>query len=292
MQNQPQGAMPNIVDNHSGWYPRWPLLAVFSCAVVIGIGMLLWNPLICAVRPVQAQPFICGLPGLPLLQIVLIWLLFGAFWLLFILLGVPQVELPHRGSNQGGQWLERLTRFDSLSNLLYLQGGVALLMANALWWGNISSPISFAFLSLSVFLAHCNYFYRIEPQRRRTSLISYALIAVGYFIVQFLLRRDLLPSSTAQTPLLLVELLLLITGVVAIRFRQRQPAQQTIQQGRDEFIDQMATPAMVLRGLWPLSRLWPVHPPAGNIPPDADDDDEDLTNLGNQPRGNPDPGIL
>src|SRR5690242_4165573 len=144
MQNQPREAVPNPVGNRAGWYPRWWLLAAFVCSLAIGIGVALWAPLICPPHTPQAQAFVCGVatwPSIP--QILLIWLVFILVWWGISIFGVSSVEIPRVGANPLGPMLEALTRFDSLNSLLYIQGCIALVIINVLWWLNNTPPLAF-----------------------------------------------------------------------------------------------------------------------------------------------------
>ncbi len=281
MQNQPDAHIPNVVGSRSGWYPRWWLLAALLFCIIMVIGMLLWTPVICPDQ--QHQPLICSVTSLPyLLQVLLIWLIFFLCWFPLSIFGISLVEVPRRDYSLVGSALRSISQFSALHPMLLIQGGVALVLLDVMWWLSNSPPDSFAFLGIIVFLAHCSFFQRLDPRVRRSYFIGYGVLALIAFTAQALLRRDFFSRwpTNDEWPLISVEVVLFIIGIVAVVLeisRPRRAAQLTAQQARNANINQVASPFNVLRSMYPFSRIFPMRPP--------------VVNRANQPPpGNPDPG--
>ncbi|HTK12124.1 MAG TPA: hypothetical protein VL485_33440 [Ktedonobacteraceae bacterium] len=276
------GALPIIAPNRRGWYPRWWLLAALTCSIVVIVLALLWTPVICKGL---SQPGICQFPDLfyPL-QVAIIWLFFLALWWPFMAFGIPLVEIPAGSENVIGEAARRMTEFGALRPMILIQGLIAFIIINVMWWLDKSPPIAFALLGMIVFLAHCSETYHTRAENRRNYLIGYGVIALFLFVMQATLKRGFFAANRPpdEWPLLWVETLLMLAailvGVFAILRRGRQPTQLTAQQAYDQGIDNMATPGNILRTAWPFRRLFPPRPPAA-------------ANQNQQPPvGNPDPG--
>lgn len=118
----------DVVGEHGGLYPRWPLLAAlfFMPCVVIGYGLEIYfnvySPYPC--------PFggLCQLDTLPgAAQVLLLFAAFGLLWLVVFLVGIDSIE--NRRSDAGG--LARLLRdasnVEPVRGLLLAYGGLTLL---------------------------------------------------------------------------------------------------------------------------------------------------------------------
>jgi hypothetical protein len=257
----------NIVGERGGWYPRWWIIATFCCSMFVTIIVLLWHPLICPDQQINAsQPIVCGFTQwADFWQIALIWLLMLLLWLLALIFGMGAVEIPARQRSRFGELLRAISEFGPIHILLAFQGLAALPLLLGTWWFNRSTPLSFAFLSMTVFLSHCSYFQRITPLDRRNWLIGYGVLAVALFFIEFFFKPDFrthLPS-TNEWPLLVVQILLVIVAIIAI-FRRPQPAPNlSAQEQLQQNVPRTTEPFYVLRSIWPFNRLFPPPPIGG-----------------------------
>ncbi len=252
--------IPDIVGPRGGWYPRWWLLSAFLSSIVVMLLILLWNVMLCR-QTGGVQPPVCNYTRLPsVVQVPAIWIIFLGFWLLTLSIGIKQVELPASKRSSFGNVLRSFSQFGPVRALLIVQGCIALLLIIVMWWRDQSTPLSFAFLCIIVFLAHCSFSQQLIPEDRRTGLLVYAFLALCGFFAEWIFKTNFWPPSDNAWPLLCVQGILLIVGVIAFFRRSRAATQRTAQDQLNINIDRQAGPLAVLRRVWPLSRIWPPRP--------------------------------
>lgn len=250
-------SLRDTIRQYAGWYPRWWLLAAFLCTLAIVAGMLTWDGLLCpSVRVNSSEALICHVPDVPyMLQILLIWLLFGLFWLLTFTFGFKPAELPTNQPGIFSQILYSCTAFGPLHPALLAQGAISLLIINIMWWHDNSPPIPFALLAISVFIAHCSLFHHSPPARQRLYLSAYGLLCLLLLLVEALFKRNFQVHLGGEWPLLTIEILLIFVGVGAIFWRTRttRPARHQLPATMSSSI----SPLTVLSSLWPFRHLFP-----------------------------------
>jgi hypothetical protein len=230
--------------------PRWWIVAAFLCGLTILVGLGVWDNLLCPNAAISnGDALICHLPDVPyFLQIVLIWLLFCLFWFLSFIFGfqINEASRSRRGSFR--QRVQRLTEFRPLQGTLLLQGAIAWIFLNILWWRNISPPIPFALLSISVFIAHRSLFAASTPKKRRLYLAGYGLMALLLLLIEGLLKRNFQDHLSSEWLLLCIEIGLVLVGCAALLWRSDPSAART---GEDR------SPFMALGTLWPFKHILP-----------------------------------
>lgn len=275
-QNQaPDQYMPSLWRSRGGYYPRWWVLATFCMACLSVVVMLLWNPVFCPQQAGHLALPICAVASWPtLLQILILWLLFVALWILTYMLGVGLIEVPRPERNPVINVVRAASEFGPLHPILLIQGAIGLLWIIALWWLDRTPPLTFVLLSILVFVANCSFFQRIPPIVRRYYLMGYGFFSLIGLFLAFLLKHYLQAGiPEGDQPLLASELLLVLVGIRAIFWRPRPGQPLTAQQALDESIAQVATPLYALRSMPGLNRLWPNRPiqpdDQVNLPPDV-----------------------
>jgi len=254
--------MPNLWRSRGGCYPRWWVLATFLMAILTVVVMLLWNPVICPRQAGHLALPICAVATWPaLLQILILWLLFAALWVLTYMLGLGLIEVPRRERNPVVDVVRAASEFGPLHPLLLIQGVIGLGWIIALWWLDRTPPVTFVLLSILVFVANCSFFQRIPPIVRRYYLLGYGFLSLIGLLLAFLLKHYLQTGiPEGDQPLLASEVLLVLLSIRAI-FWHPQPEQPlTAQQALDESIAQVATPLYALRSMPGMNRLWPNRP--------------------------------
>lgn len=259
----------NVTAPYTGWYPRWWLLAAFCCSIIISLGQLLWQPVICSNDTLPLCSFV---DRFSYLMILPMWLLFLAFWYGIFVVSVGHVEFPRRGRNTYGNFVRNISQFHSLSTLIIIQGFIAFVLLNVLWWINRTTPLAFAMLTIVAFVGHCCLFYRLAVDIRRLGFMIYGFVAVMLLVLEITLHPNFVghwPSGD-EWPLLLTEVLLLVVGVIALinTFRYRSTLAQTAIDAHNQSIDNSITWWAALRSVWPLSYLFPVRPVAHANQPD------------------------
>lgn len=259
-----------------GWYPRWWLLSALFCSVIIGAGMLLWSPVICPIGPHLTRAPICVLPTWPFpIQVALIWLLFGILGFAAFVLGVGPIEVPRLQRHRIAIIFMSISQFGPLRWLLFIQGGIALLLILIMWVFDHSPPVAFGILSIVVFLANSALLYHRSPDERRLYLIGYGVLALSSIILEIVLKRYItdwtLPPPDEQ-PLLFTELVLIGVAIRAFFWRPQPNIQLTAQEALEQNIAGSSSPLYVLRSMWPFNRILPNRPlnnpvRPGNAPP-------------------------
>jgi hypothetical protein len=254
--NQPVNRnVPNIIGNRGGWYPRWWVLSAFISSVLLLLLTLFGRFFACSATSVG----LCNVASWhPVLQVAVIWAAFVLIWLLAFIFGVGTIEVPRRDRSSAAEFFRSLSEFGPLRFLLLLYGVIALWLLVVLWFLDRTTPISFAFLSMVVFVANCSFFHGHSAVEQRRYLIGYGVIALFAFIMTALYRSQ----NVAESPFLLAEGLLILSCIVAVIRRPRQ-AQLTAQQLVNANINRAASPLYVLRSLWPINRFFPNRP--GNV---------------------------
>ncbi|GHO81414.1 hypothetical protein KSD_91850 [Ktedonobacter sp. SOSP1-85] len=250
-------SLRDIIRQYAGWYPRWWLLAAFLCTFTIVAGMLTWDGLLCpSARISSNDALICHVPNVPyLLQILLIWLLFGLLWLLIFTFGFKLAELPTDQPGTLGRILHACTAFEPLYPALLAQGAISWLLINIMWWRDNSPPIPFALLAISVFIAHCSLFHHSPPARHRLYLSTYGLLCLLLLLAEVLFKRNFQAHLGDEWLLLTIEILLVFVGIGAIFWRS-QPTRPTRHQ-LPASMNASISPLTVLSSLWPFNHLFP-----------------------------------
>lgn len=258
--------VPTIGRGRLGWYPRWWILAAFLCSIIIVIGLLVWQPLLCPDQGNGTAPaLICHITSwVSPVHVALIWLLLLACWFVAAL-GFNLVEVPRAERSTVGEILRSLSEFGPLHTMLLIQGGVALVIINIMWWLDNSPPIAFTFLSIVVFLANCSLFQRMAPAARRLSLIGYGIVSLGCLVVEVLLKPNFLfPLFHAPPqevwPLVCTQVLLIFVGIGAIFWRPRDTTQLTARQAMTRNVRRFDSPFAALASVWPFNRIFTPRP--------------------------------
>jgi len=270
--------IPDIIGPRGGWYPRWWIISAFFSSIVITIVILLWNTALC--RPHGTTlPFICNYTNWPSVgQIPLIWVLFLVLWYPIFSIGMKQVEIPGTKRSRFGNIVRSFSQFGPVDSLILLQGCIALSLIIVMWWLDLSTPLSFAFLCILVFLANCSFFQRLFTEDRITFIRIYGLTALVGIIIDIFFKPNFWShvSSNSELPLFCVQIILLIVGVITFFWRPRPDAQLTAQQQRNRNINRLTGPFALLGTLWPFRYIFPPRPvgtgPQGN-PGNPDPDD-------------------
>lgn len=230
--------------------PRWWIIAAFLCALTIVAGMGVWDNLLCPNATLTSgDALICHLPDVPyFLQIVLIWLLFWIFWFLSFIFGFQVSAVGRHRSNSFQQRLRPLAELRPLRGALLLQGAIAWIFLNIMWWRNTSPPIPFALLSISVFVAHRSLFAASTPEKRRLYLAGYGFMALLLLIIEGLFKRNLLDHLSGEWLLLCIEIALVLVGLAAIFWRTEPSAVR----GESD-----RSPLVALGTLWPFKHILP-----------------------------------
>ncbi len=264
MQDRQNENVPNIVQNRAGWYPRWWLLAALCYCIIMIILMLLWRPVICPAQHRQSLPIVCQVTNWwDPIKVFLFWLIFVTCWLMFVLFGIGLVEVPRLDENPLGNFLRKLSQFSALHYMLLLQGMIAFILINVMWWLDRSPPAAFATLGIVVFLAHCSLFNCTPRASRRGYTLAYAVFTLINLAVQMTFKRDFFtrPRPSDEWPLLCIEFIRIVIGIAAFFYRPRYTQHPTAQAAQNAHIDQTIQPLNILRNMWPFSRLFPPQPP-------------------------------
>ena len=251
----------NVTTPYRGWYPRWWLLSAFCCSIIVALGAVLWRPVMCR----DETALLCGIVDrASFIMIIPIWLLFLGLWYGIFAFSIGPVEFTQRGSSNFGSFVRTASQFRSRRVFIVLQGLLAFVLVNVLWWLNRTTPLAFAMLTIVAFVGHCCFFHQLEVNQRRLSFILYAATSLILLMLEVTLRPNFFnhwPPGD-EWPLLLTELLLVIVGIIAIInvLRSGLATAQTATDAHNQNINNSISWWVTVRSVWPLSRLVPVRP--------------------------------
>src|SRR5205823_2073214 len=122
--------------------------------------------------------------------IIPIWLFFLGLWYGILASSVGPVEFPQRGGSNFGVFVRSVSQFRSRRLFIILQGILAFILVNVLWWLNRTTPLAFAMLTIVAFVSHCCFFHELKVNQRRLSFILYAAIALTLLMLEATLRPN------------------------------------------------------------------------------------------------------
>ncbi len=244
--------VPNVVGMRGFFYPRWWVLSAFLMSTIFLL-------IFCFGRffPCSSAGYLCSFTTWhPVYQVAAIWLVFLLVAGLAFFLGLGSIEIPGRDHSPIALFFRNLSEFGPLSLLLQLYALIALGVLIAMWLLDRSTPFSFAYLAIAVFVGNTSFFHRHTLRERRSYLIGYGIVGLISLPITALYRS----AHQALWPFLLAGLLLMVSGIAASFWRPRPVRQLTAQEQVDANIARAATPGFLLRNTWPLNRFLPNRP--------------------------------
>ncbi|MFL5698439.1 MAG: ATP-binding cassette domain-containing protein [Ktedonobacteraceae bacterium] len=170
------GALPVIPEggkyiDQDGGYPRWPILATLILDLGTVAGYLInlhYSYHACNLGN------LCNISQLSgALEVMLIWLIFGALWLVLVILSVTILK---NGTSRSiiGYSLKRISNLESIHWLLVIYGALALLGIIVALLLNRLTPVAFALTTIVMMVALYTLLWRPSvhlPQDQNTSEI-------------------------------------------------------------------------------------------------------------------------
>lgn len=191
-----------------GWYPRWWLLSAMFCGLLLGL-LLLSQVIVC--KGGQTAALLCQVGNWTDWRaggsVVLVWVIFLLGWLVTYINFVKPIEFKDSHALLP-RFLRTVSQFRAVYSPLLIYAGMALCGIGFMQILKSVHPLAFAFCTIVVFVANCQFFNRISPLQRRRYLLGYGILALVCIIVSFIFRLT-------QSLILVSEIILVLVGVWA-----------------------------------------------------------------------------
>jgi hypothetical protein len=208
---QPQSPPPlnaGRTQQFRGWYPRWWLLSAMFCGVLLGL-LLLSQRIVC--QGGQTTALLCQVGNWTDWReggsVALIWVIFLLGWLVTYVNFVRPIEFKHSHAPLP-RFFKWISQFRAVYSPLLIYAGMALCGIIFMLILKSFHPLAFAFCTIVVFVANCQFFHRITPLQRRRYLLGYAILALVCIIVTLIFQLT-------QPVILVSEAIIVLVGVWA-----------------------------------------------------------------------------
>jgi hypothetical protein len=242
--------VPDVAHRYRGWYPRWWFLSAIFCALLIG-ALKLVEYLACTPR---SSILLCQIDTWndwrQEIVVGTLWLIFLAGWLCAFIFGVGPIEITRQRSSIT-RMFRAISQVGTVSFLLLIYGAIAFVAIIISWLANHFNPTLFAFASIIIFTANCNFLYGRLPEERRSFIIGYGVLALFCLAVMFLVSKFQLTIFIAGLALIVTGLWSVIRAFVRGNAAQNNPAATPAdpQAQLKTALDQSIAPAQVFRDL-------------------------------------------
>ena len=191
-----------------GWYPRWWLLSAMFCGLLLGL-LLLSQAIVC--QGGQATALLCQVGNWTDWRaggsVVFVWVIFLLGWLVTYVNLVRPIEFKNSHALLP-RFFKSISQFRAVYSPLLIYAGMALFAIVFMQILKSVHPLAFAFCTIVVFVANCQFFNRITPLQRRRYLLGYAILAFICIIVALIFQLT-------QPVILVSEVILVLVGVWA-----------------------------------------------------------------------------